>query len=225
VPGSGSGWANRLLRALVEACGHDLTGRDDSVEPPGPGTPDTTGLQVAEAVALQRAAEAVRKLKCSWLVPPEEPPHAMSFLVVRDLADTLWSQWSKLTLPPEDRVVALRDFVVPRALRLARTVPGSSASRQVVRYERLIEAPIEELRRWSEFLGMTIAEEWLVEVAREHTFQAESGRRAGDELPGAYHRKGVTGDGRRLPAGLRDQVAGACAEFGAWLDGVAPVGA
>lgn len=86
---------------------------------------------------------------------------------------------------------------VGRATRDGPTLLGGNYTE--VRYEDLLERPVEETRRLLEFLGVADSSE---EVARGCTerarFERHTRRKRGQEDPSSRHRKGVAGDWRNV---------------------------
>lgn len=66
----------------------------------------------------------------------------------------------------------------------------------VVRYEDLLEQPVEELRQIREHLKLSVADPALTQIVERNSFRAVSGRAPGAEDPRSFLRKGVAGDWR-----------------------------
>ena len=64
-----------------------------------------------------------------------------------------------------------------------------------VRYEQLLERPQEEVTRLARFLGADTSEETVRRAVSSTSFEKlAQGRSRGDEDPGAFYRKGISGD-------------------------------
>lgn len=70
------------------------------------------------------------------------------------------------------------------------------SSVQEVRYEDLIQHPLETARRAFTYLGVLDSDDVVQSAVGASSFEALSGRKAGDESPDSFLRKGVAGDWR-----------------------------
>jgi len=79
-------------------------------------------------------------------------------------------------------------------------------------YEAMIADPAAEARKLFAFLGVSTEARVIDEVVRTTSFEAQSGRKPGEEDPNSFMRKGVAGDwiGRLPPPALEalDEVCG-----------------
>lgn len=65
-----------------------------------------------------------------------------------------------------------------------------------VRYEDLVEDEYAVFENIIDYCGIDVARERLHDIIRYNTFEAVTGRRRGQEDPGAHQRKGIVGDWR-----------------------------
>jgi hypothetical protein len=85
---------------------------------------------------------------------------------------------------------------VDRAVEAGTTLLGDNYTE--VRYEELLERPVEEVQRLLKFLGADNAEEVAIDCVEKSGFERRSDRKRGQEDSASRSRKGVAGDWRNV---------------------------
>lgn len=84
---------------------------------------------------------------------------------------------------------------VPRAAWLRKWLQNRDPDHShIVRYEDLLQNPLEEMRRICDFLGFEVGSELLEAIVLRHSFTAISGRAPGQEDRTSFLRRGVAGE-------------------------------
>ena len=136
-------------------------------------------------------------------------PEARFIQIIRDPRDMATSQWVRYAKNNDPRGIEVyteqqitRTWVTHvQAARQAGAALGESRYAEV-RYEDLMENESAELARLLRFLGADASAEQVARCAEAGSFKKHAGgRKRGQELAGAFYRKGVAGDWvNHLPA-------------------------
>jgi hypothetical protein len=212
IPRSGTAWAKRIVRSLVESTGHSLAEPDQ----PEDATLDRFGSLAEHRSAVRHVCEAhrrdplrVRLIKAHYFSGAAftaGPAFRVLFLY-RDLRDVLVSQLDRALhgpgrehfngLSPDATFARLVELSVPIAVAaLERVAAGVPETTLLVRYERLLEDRPAQVQRIARFLGIALPEDLLALLVETHGFRKEAGRNPGRTSSGDYHRRGVSGSWR-----------------------------
>jgi hypothetical protein len=207
-PRSGSTWLGYLLS---ECCDVPYVNKIEErgvkqsvLEPANSGKPEESAIKYVVRSHTEHVGEA----------PPEGDGRTIYLL--RDGRDILVSYYFYRNFFVPERLPRLRRslFHARRRLRggfgkqFAGTVEeyvpkwkehvvnwrGVVPEGHVVKYEDLIESPVDRLNQLLEALDISIPREKLVEAAEKHSFTTKSGREPGEEDVRSFKRKAISSD-------------------------------
>lgn len=139
---------------------------------------------------------------------------ARSFVVIRDLRDTLISLYFSTKKSHEivvDRLVRLRDkmnmeseengllYLMHKVLPVSGRIQASwigAPDALVLRYEDILDHEFAFFERLVDYCQINVSRERLQDIVRYNVFEAAAGRKRGVEDLNAHLRKGVAGDWR-----------------------------
>src|SRR5215207_2134394 len=155
-----------------------------------------------------------RRLMGNWWNFGVRKKPARSFVVIRDLRDTLISLYFSTKKSHDmvvDRLVRLRDkmnteseengllYLMHKVLPVSGRIQASwigAPDALVLRYEDILDHEFAFFEQLVDFCQINVSRERLQDIVRYNVFEAAAGRKRGVEDPNAHLRKGVAGDWR-----------------------------